>query len=415
MISTSLRFIFWLFIAAYFVPTTSSAQVFNFFSNKEPETPRQMLLSDRAIQLGTNDAINNMYNFNFYEAEKDFKWLTVKYPNHPIGHFLLGLNEWWKIVPDLKVTRYDETCHEYMDLAIKKAEDLYDEDSRDKEAAFFLAAAYAFKGRLYSEREKWVKAAWAGKQAMKYLDRSRGEVQINPELIFGDGLYNYYSKWIHETYPSLKPLLTFFKKGDKKLGIKQLENVANNAFYTRMEARYFLVQIYSMEGQHTKALIMARTMHSLYPNNAFFHRFAARESFVLSQFDEAERYANELLARVQAQSYGYGPTDGRYASYILGFINEKYRLNKIQARLYYQDTIRYSLLNKSEDSGYALAAHLALGSLDEERQDWVSARQHYERVVQESEKNSVYYTKGKAALKELDKKSKQVRGQRKSK
>ncbi len=159
MISTSLRFIFWLFITAYFVPTTSSAQVFNFFSNKEPETPRQMLLSDRAIQLGTNDAINNMYNFNFYEAEKDFKWLTVKYPNHPIGHFLLGLNEWWKIVPDLKVTRYDETCHEYMDLAIKKAEDLYDEDSRDKEAAFFLAAAYAFKGRLYSEREKWVKAA----------------------------------------------------------------------------------------------------------------------------------------------------------------------------------------------------------------------------------------------------------------
>lgn len=393
---------FWIILSCFLwgaLPT--SGQFFGFFGSKKPGEVRPMLLTDRAIQIGTNDAINHMYNANYYAAERDFKWLLIKYPDHPIGFFLLGLNEWWKIVPDIKQTRYDETCHSFMDQAISKADRLLDQDDRDREAAFFLAAAYAFKGRLYSERERWVKAAWAGKQAMKYLDKSRGEVNINPELIFGDGLYNYYSKWIHETYPSLKPLLTFFKKGDKSLGIQQLENVANNAFYTRMEARYFLIQIYSMEGKHTKSLAMARTMHGLYPNNAFFHRFAARESFILSQFSEAERYALELLDRLDRGIYGYGANDGRYASYILGYMAEKIRMDLTDARIRYLNVLTYAQQNQSEDSGYALSARLALATMDRSIQDWVGAKGHYEAVLRAADKKSTSYEKAKKGLAEV--------------
>src|SRR5690606_24793535 len=151
--------------------------------------------------------------------------------------------------------------------------------------------------------------AWAGKKAMKYLDDSRGEENINPELLFGDGVYNYYSKWIHENYKSLRPLLTFFRKGNKELGIKQLENVANNAFYSRMEARYFLVQIYAMEKQPGKSLQMSAQMHHMYPDNSFFHRFVARNSFALGRLNDAEVYAKELLHNVDGKKYGYGAND----------------------------------------------------------------------------------------------------------
>src|SRR5690606_19322645 len=127
----------------------------------------------------------------------------------------------------------------------------------------------------------------------------------NPELLFGDGVYNYYSKWIQENYKSLRPLLTFFRKVEKKKGIEQLENVSLNAFYTRMEARYFLVQIYSMEGQGQKALNMAKMMHSIYPDNPFFHRYAARGSFVIGNMTETEKYAKELLENIEARKEGY--------------------------------------------------------------------------------------------------------------
>ena len=56
-------------------------------------------------------------------------------------------------------------------------------------------------------------------------------------------LYNYYAEWISENYAILRPVLMFFPDGNKELGIKQLKTVANNAFYTRTEAQYFLMRI----------------------------------------------------------------------------------------------------------------------------------------------------------------------------
>ena len=383
-----------------------SAQFLSLFGLGEKKTVPKNLLQDRAIQIETTSAINNMYNFNFVAAEKEFKWLLVKYPEHPIGYFLLGLNEWWKIVPDPRQTRFDSKCEEYMDKAIDLASDIYDDDETNKEAAFFLAASYAFKGRLYTEREKWVKAAWAGKQSMKYLERTRGNNDLNPELLFGDGMYNYYSKWIHQNYPSLKPILLFFKKGDKNVGIKQLEEVSNNAFYTRMEARYFLVQIYSMENQHQKAYNLSKMMHAMYPNNPFFHRYAARSAFVLSKTDEAEAYAIELLNNIAAGKTGYESTAGRYAAYIVAYINENYRGDKEKAKMYYEKTIAFALQNESQKSGYFLGAHLGLGKIAEAEKDYVSAARHFKTIAENAEKDSEVFKETKELIHGLKKKIK---------
>ena len=90
-------------------------------------------------------------------------------------------------IPQRAKERAKQKANSKVDQAIDKAENLFDKNKKNKEAAFFICASYAIKGRLYAEREKWVKAAWAGKQALKYLDYSRGEENINPELLFGDG------------------------------------------------------------------------------------------------------------------------------------------------------------------------------------------------------------------------------------
>jgi hypothetical protein len=383
----------------------SYSQFFGLFGNKEKPKTSQLLL-DRGVQIESTKAINNMYNFKFHEAEVEFKWMIVKFPEHPIGYFLLGLNEWWKIVPDTKNTQFDEQCHTYMDRAIDKADELLSNNGGDKEAAFFLACAYAFKGRLYAEREKWVKSAWAGKQAIKYLEKSRGSENINPELIFGDGLYNYYSKWIHENYKSLKPLLTFFRKGNKTLGIEQLEDVSLNAFYTRMEARYFLVQIYSMEHLPNKALMMSRQMHSLYPDNSFFHRYVARTAFSMGRLDDASIYAKQLLANIEAQKFGYSFNDGRYGAYILGYTNEHHYRDLAEAKVFYSKCIAYSRGNNSEDSGYFLGANLALGRISEAEGNSQTAMTYYEEVLKNAEKKSDYYIKAKQAVQLIKNKNK---------
>ena len=386
----------------------SQAQLFSFLSGNDNEV--RDILMDRAIQIETTAAINNMYNYKFDEAEREFKWLRVKYPQHPIGPFLLGLNTWWKLVPDTGVKKYDDTIHDYMDQAIDMAENM---PSKSKEAAFFSAAAYAFKGRLYAERENWVKAAWAGKQALKYLEKSRGDENINPELLFGDGVYNFYSKWINENYKSLRPLLTFFRKGDKNLGIKQLENVSNNAFYTRMEARYFLVQIYSMEDKNGKALSMARQMHTIYPDNSFFDPYAARCSFALGRLTEAETYAKELLQSIEAKKYGYGPNDGRYGTYIIAYVNKHYYRNKELAKEYYQKCTEFAEENDSEDSGYYMGAQLALGDYAMEEGDYLTAARKYKLIIDQKNKKSSSYKEAQLRIKELKTKIKAAKAKKK--
>lgn len=364
------------------------------------------MLSDRGIQIATNDAFNNMYNFKYFEAEKDFKWLKVKYPQHPLGDFLLGLTEWWKIVPDTKQTKYDEICHAYMDEAIDKAEKLLKKNKKNKEASFIICSAYAVKGRLYAEREKWVKAAFVGRKAIKYLDESRGEENINPELLFGDGVYNYYSKWIHENYKSLRPLLTFFRKGDKEQGIKQLEYVANNAFYARMEARYFLIQIYASERQTVKSYNLSARMHNLYPNNAFFHRYVARNSFALGRLNDAEVYAKQLLENVNEGKYGYGANDGRYGAYIMGYIYLNKYKDLSQAKSFYQKSVDYALENDSKETGFYASSNLALGRIAVTQNQIKDAKGYFEEAVKNSNKGDNVNKEAREELKNLSKKKK---------
>ena len=202
------------------------------------------LLLDRGLQYRITKSINSMYNFDFATAERDFAVIMYQYPEHPLPDFLMAIGYWWRIEINVDNKRYDNIFIQYLDRANAKAEKMLDQNPKNKEAAFFLAAGHGFQGRLYSERKSWTKATFAGKNALKYMEMSRGEQEFNPELLLGDALFNYFSVWIPENYPLLKPVLALFPKGNKKLGLSQLEKVASNAFYTRVEAQYFLFRLY---------------------------------------------------------------------------------------------------------------------------------------------------------------------------
>src|SRR5690606_19852104 len=176
-------------------------------SSEEP----QYLLLNKGLQFRITEAVNSLYNFDFETAERGFNVMAHSYPEHPLPYFLMGLSQWWKITPDTENEIYDDVFFKYMDETIEKAASLYDADPKNKEAAFFLAAAYGFQGRLYSERESWTKAAFAGKNALKYMELSRGEEELNAELLLGDALFNYISVWITQNYTIIRPEFILFQ------------------------------------------------------------------------------------------------------------------------------------------------------------------------------------------------------------
>lgn len=140
-----------------------SSVVAQLYSSAELDKNYDMVLKNPSVQIEATEAINLLYNFKFAEADTEFRWLKYRYPKHPMPHFLMGLSEWWKIVPNTDVETYDKAFLAAMDSTIDLAEEMYENEKNKVEPAFFLAAAYAFKGRLYAERESWTKAAFAGK------------------------------------------------------------------------------------------------------------------------------------------------------------------------------------------------------------------------------------------------------------
>ena len=380
----------------------ANAQWWKDTEKAEKERSKGMLLLTNEVQIEASTAINHMYNYKFYEAEKEFNYLKVKYPDHPLPDFLLGLMEWWKIVPNTENALYDETCLAFMDKSIDKAQKIWD-DSENPEAAFFMAAAYAFKGRLHSERKHWSKATFAAKNALKYLDRSRSFADFSPELMFGDGLYNYYFYYVKENYPLLRPVLWLFPKGDKPKGITQLEKVSYNAFYTRTEARYFLLQIYGIENMNDKALNLAKYTSESYPDNPFFQRFYARSAFVSGHVAEAKSLSKNILAKIDDRMPGYEGVSGRYAAYILAYYAYNYDKDIKTAKEYYQKTIDFAKNTNTTNSGYYWSSMLALGKIASQEQDYDKAIEYFKQVIDDTDRKAAQRDEAKKLLSEAKK------------
>jgi tetratricopeptide (TPR) repeat protein len=320
----------------------------------------------------------------------------------------MGLIQWWKIMPNTQDKTYDDIFLAYMDSTIDVAETLYDDYPAYKtEASFFLAAAYGFKGRLYSDedRKNWRKAASAGENALDYLNlNNQSTNSLSPEFLFGDALYNYFSVWVPENYSALKPLMWFFPKGDKALGLKQLKEVSYNAFYTRTEAMVWLMRILnSYENDQPQAFQISEYLFQSYPDNPYFHRYYARMLYQMGRFAEAEPVCKNILARIDSADVGYESTSGRYAAFFLGQIYEA-RRKYDDAKFAYQKCIGFAEKIGATDTGYYLYSLIALGEIAQRQGNKAEAKKYFEMVKDKAGRKDEAYKDAKRRLKNMEKK-----------
>jgi len=358
------------------------------------------LLLDKDIQLELDGAVQNLYNAKYDRAEKQFRSLRRRYPRHPMPYFLLGLSNWWKILPTNFTSKaYDKIFFAYMDTATTYSEQLLKADPHNYEAYFFMAAANGFDARLNAERRNWRRATFSSKRALNYLQKSSEANGLSPEFLFGEALFNYYAVWIPSNYPLLKPVLLFFPKGDKDKGLQQLRTVASQGFYTGVEAKVFLMKIlHNDEHQTAQALTVARELVQKYPDNGYFARFYALLCFYQSDFAECERMSRDITTKIGAGMAGYEASSGRYASYFLGYLSQfKYR-DLAQAKDYYQRCIVFAESNGETDGGYYLFANAALGRMADQAKDPVAARRYYQVVADKADRKSDQYKEAKTWL-----------------
>jgi len=276
------------------------------------------LLDDPFVREHGTRGLDLLYNMEFEAARSAFDKIDARYPDHPVGPFLNGLNTWWSILIDLTDTSHDEAFYRAMNETIDRCDAILDEDPDHFDATFFKGAALGFRGRLRSNRGDWFKATLDGKRAIGYVREVAQQDPDNDDYVFGKGMYDYYAAIIPEEYPVSKAIMWMMPDGDKQRGIDLIKQSATEGDYIRTEATYFLAQIYYLyENDYRTAVEYTTKLREMHDKNPYFHNLHGRVLARWGRWGEAREVFQEVVDRHAAGWTGYNAHTAEVAQFYL--------------------------------------------------------------------------------------------------
>ena len=346
-----------------------------------PERSYTMRGYDARIQEG----VDLIYRLEFVAADTYFDAIITREPDNPLGHFFRAMVTWWRVLVDLEDTSHDEAFYRLLKECIDVCDRRLEEDEEDFDAILFKAGAIGFRGRLRGDRDQFLRAASDGLKCLPLLKKSRALEPTNKDILFGQGIYNYFAEVIPKKYPIVRPVMLFLNAGDRELGLQQLEEVAAEGRYAKAEAAYFLAQIYRIfENDKARALKYLDNLYERYPQNALFHRYRARTLAELGRWDRAIPSYRRAVEESQRGARGYHTRGQIEARYYLGkYAFTKNRLDEARSEFEIADSLSLSLGVRPQDQavrGYVALANLYLGMTYDQLGRRAEAIRCYERV-----------------------------------
>ena len=342
----------------------------------------QWVINSTASDSITLKGINHIYNLEFELAEKEFLELMRRDTNEPAGYFFYAMIDWWRMMIDYENESFDEPFK----MKLKKVIDLCDERLKDNDAdlvaLFFKCGSIGFRGRLFSHRNSWLKAADDGRLAYPILMQAREIAPTNHDIMLGSGIYDYFAEVIPNMYPLLKPVMLFFPKGDRAKGIKELKAASEKARYANIESAYFLMQVYlSYEDNPYAALEIAARLIKKYPRNSVFYRYFGRCFVKIGNWIEVNKVYSTILELCKKKQRGYTNVEVREAEFYLGlscFHSEE--LDKSLEHFSKCDKLSQEI-DRKKNSGYMVLANLRIGMIYDIQNNRKKALDQYAKVL----------------------------------
>jgi tetratricopeptide (TPR) repeat protein len=345
-----------------------------------PVRAQSSVLEDPVFKAEATRGLDHLYNMEFGEAEVIFDRLAARHPEHPVAPFLQALVPWWQILMDLSDTRHDDAFFAAMDEVVERSDRLLDRDGDNLDAKFFKGAALGFRGRLQSNRRRWLKAALDGKRAMDYVIEVADDAGANADFVFGKGIYDYYAAAVPERYPWSKPFVAMFPSGSKARGLAAMHRTFREGSYLQAESAYFLLQIYYLyERDYTKSQQFISWLRENYPDNAFFHAMEGRIYARFGRWDESEDVFNAVMRRHAQGDTGYNDAIAEQALYYLGR-HEQLQRNYGQAlALFYR--LEQIAESRPQQSAFQTLGRLRQGMSHDARGERDKALRRYREVL----------------------------------
>lgn len=276
------QLIVFLFIALSFPPLPARAQILY-------DTPTQELVLE---------AIDHIYNYEFAAVEPVARQIRAKYPNHPVNAMLKAMQMQWQYLPVKDNKAMSGQYAKLLEECIAKAKVLEKNEKTRPEAAFFSMAGHGYVALIHNYNDEKMKAASEAKKAYDYVMAGFKYMNHNPEFYFSSGLYNYYIIRYPEDHPIVKPVVLFFKDGNRDEGLRQMDIASKKGMFTRTESSFYLARIYlKHEQRYDKASSYLENLVEKYPNNPIFLMKHTEALLLLGKYEEAEPFIEKLKKR----------------------------------------------------------------------------------------------------------------------
>ena len=328
-------------------------------------TARAQILYDTATQNMVLEVIDHIYNYEFGEIEPLARQIRAKYPHHPVNAMLKAMQLQWQYLP---VKDNKAVSGQYLNLlqeCLAKAKALEKDTKTRPEAAFFSMAGHGYIALVHNYNDDKIKAASEAKQAYNYVMDGFKYMERNPEFYFSSGLYNYYMIRYPEDHPIVKPIVIFFKDGNREEGLRQMDVAARKGVFTRTESAFYLARIFlKHELRYDRASSYLATLTQKYPNNPIFLMKHTEALLLLGKYEEAQPY----LERFKKRNDKFFPIAWHTFE---GLIEEKNLKNDQEATKSYQSALRQSYDDEYTKEYHAFAyaglARIALRAGDRKK------------------------------------------------
>jgi len=343
---------------------------------------KAQILDDKPTMEVVQRGIDHIYNYEFAEADALRRKVQVRYPGHPVTHFMAAFQMYWQYLPikdnKTKVSEYIRNLNNCL-AAVEKQ---YGKNSEHPEAIFFRLAARGYLALMYNYQDERLKAAGEGQKAYSNLTEALKLTEQNSEFLFVTGTYNYYVEAYPEDHAIVRPLMIFFKDGNKNLGLKQLNLATKRAVITKVEAAYFLTQTYlDHESRPDLAAKYTDQLVSAYPKNPIFRMIHVQSLLLAGRYAEAESELPEL----KKQNNGFFPITWRYFD---GYLQEKKYHNDTTAQNYYLAALK-TPYDAQYTKEYHAMSYAGLARIADRSGNKQKAKEHYKKCLDLAQYKSV--------------------------
>ncbi|MFN8437242.1 MAG: hypothetical protein U0V72_06325 [Cytophagales bacterium] len=343
------------------------------------------ILGDATAISIIKNGLAKTYNYEFDKAEEYFLKIKQTHPSSPAYYLLEAILtniQYPNLNPNISSKEYKYLI-ENLQKTISLADHILKTKPTNLEAIFYKLNALSLIGSKYSEAKDYTKALNYAKQTYDYLKKGMAHKQELKEFYFSSGLYNYYTIQYPESHPIVKPIMWFFEKGNKSLGLKELEFASQNTIFSQNEALYFLSNIYfKYEENPTQSLKYLKLLSEKYPKNSFYQfKNAELNIYFNNKEDLFENLDSISTNKSPFYQVAYWALNGHYQ------LISHYNISKVKAS--FNEALKIAEQYKIKNQELICLIHLGLARCYWQEKNKIKAKNHYE-IAKDNTSNKLY-------------------------